>query len=213
TLTMMFEGVMHHVDSTGFRETLPSGSTQNMRAGSGIRHGGDMAADPASNVFHEVQLWVTTPSVHKMDAPSINTAQPGEMPIIDRGDHRIEIVTGNVDGVTSPLTTTQPTRVLHVTAEGGARIEVDAIDSAWNALIYVLRGSIVVGGRTLEKFTMVAYDHDGDTVAATAGDAGVELLVLTGLPTGEPIAMGGPWVMNTRDELAQADEDFRAGKF
>jgi len=213
TLTMMFEGVMHHVDSTGFRETLPTGSTQNMRAGSGIQHGGDMAADPTSNVFHEVQLWVTTPAAHKMDEPAINTAQPGDKPILDRGDHRIEVVTGAVDGAASPLTTTQPTRVLHVSADGGAAIVIDEIDPAWNALVYVLRGSIVVDGHTVDEFETVTYANDGDMVTLGAGAAGAELLVLTGLPTEEPIAMGGHWVMNTRDELQRADADFRAGRF
>lgn len=210
TLTIMLEGVMHHVDSTGFREDLPTGSTQNMRAGRGIQHGGDMAADPATGVFHEVQLWVTTPTIRKMDPPAIHTAQPGQKPIIDRGTYQVEVITGTFDGHTSPLDTTQPTRVLHVVAGDGGPIEVEGIPVDWNSLVYVLRGAIETDQVQAVQFETVVYNNDGDRIAVMAR-AGTELLVLTGKPTNEPIAMGGPWVMNTKAELQQAQADYAAG--
>lgn len=210
TLTMMFEGVMYHVDSTGFRETLPTGATQNMNAGSGIQHGGDMAADPESHVFHEVQLWVTTPADAKMDPPAINTAHPGDKPILDRGHYEVEVITGTVDDQTSPLTTQQPTRVLRATTTNGGTIVIDEIDDNWNVFVYVLAGSASVDGRQVPQFSAVNFDRDGTSIEFDAGPNS-DILVLTGQPTNEPIVMGGPWVMNTQAELAQADADFEAG--
>ncbi|MGI9600335.1 MAG: pirin family protein, partial [Acidimicrobiales bacterium] len=213
TLTMMFEGVMNHLDSTGFGEHLPSGSTQNMVAGRGIQHGGDMAADPDTHTFHEVQLWVTMPAATKMDPPSIESVMRHDKPHIDLGHHTIEVITGSVDGQSSPLRTTQPTRVLRIETSGPGPIVISDIDPDWNAIVYVLRGAVHTTEQRVEAYSTIVFAGDGDTIELQADDQPSEMLVLTGLPTDEPIAMGGPWVMNTKDELRQAQADFEAGLF
>ena len=210
---MMFEGAMFHVDSAGFRETLATGSTQNMVAGSGIQHGGDMAADPGTHVFHEVQLWVNMPAATKMEPPSITSAHAGDKPIIDRGHYSIEVITGTVDGQTSPLATTQPTTVAPIQTTGVGAIAVGDIDADWNVIAYVLRGSIDVAGQHVEQFRSVLFNSDGDTIDLTSTGAGADVLLLTGSPIGEPIVMGGPFVMNTSAEIDQAQADFAAGQF
>ena len=212
TLTMMFEGVMHHVDSTGFRERLDAGATQNMRAGSGIQHGGDMAADPETGRFHEVQLWVTTPAVHKMDPPQIASQSAAETPTVDRSGHRVRVITGEYEGARALLETSQPTRVLRVTADADSEVVVDDVPRHWTGIVYVLAGAVEIEGERVGAFHTVTLDRDGDRIVFRAL-AGSDVLVLTGEPTGEPIVMGGPWVMNAREELAQAHADFEAGRF
>ncbi|MGI9624245.1 MAG: pirin family protein [Acidimicrobiales bacterium] len=213
TLTMMFEGKMFHVDSAGFREELASGSTQNMVAGSGIQHGGDMAADPDTNVFHEVQLWVNMPASTKMEPPSIASARAGNKPRIHFDHYELEVITGTIAGETSPLRTTQPTTIAHIRTKGAGPVVVEGIDPKWNSLLYVLKGSVSVGGAVIESYQTVLFANDGDTVEFEATDPGSEILLMAGQPIGEPIAMGGPYVMNTRAEIEQAESDFAAGMF
>ncbi|MEL7209273.1 MAG: pirin-like C-terminal cupin domain-containing protein, partial [Actinomycetota bacterium] len=185
--------------------------TQNMRAGRGIRHGGDMAADPDTHVFHEVQLWVTTPRRHKMDPPAINTAHAGDKPVVEQDGVVVEVITGAFVGHESPLSTTQPTRVLRVTSPDGGDLVIDDIDETWSAALYVLRGAVVTSGHRATEYQTVVLGPGADL--ALTIEPGAELLIMTAEPTDEPIAMGGPWVMNTREELLQADRDFEAGLF
>lgn len=213
TLTIMFEGEMYHVDTAGFHETLSTGSTQNMVAGSGIQHGGDMAADPNTNVFHEVQLWVNMPAATKMQRPSITSAHTGEKPIVEHAHGTIEVITGTIDGHTSPLATTQPTTVARIQTTSAGPITIAGIDRTWNVVAYVLRGSIHVDAAPAHAYESILFNNDGDDINLTSTAPGADVLLIAGEPIGEPLAMGGPFVMNTNQELAQAESDFAAGKF
>ena len=213
TLTMMFEGIMYHVDTSGFREELNTGSTQNMVAGSGIQHGGDMAADSNTNVFHEVQLWVNMPAATKMQLPSISSAHSGDKPLLDRGHYSIEVITGTVGGETSPLSTTQPTTVLRIQTTGAGPVSIEGIDPGWNSMAYALRGLFEADEQTVDSYQTVLFNNDGDTLELTSLRLGADILILAGEPIDEPVAMGGPFVMNTQAEIAQAEADFASGKF
>jgi redox-sensitive bicupin YhaK (pirin superfamily) len=213
TLTMMFEGIMYHVDTAGFEETVATGSTQNMIAGSGIQHGGSMAADPETSVFHEVQLWVNMPAATKMEPPAIRTAHAGEKPIIEHDHYSIEVITGTIDGQTSPLTTTQPTTVARIQTTGPGPITVGEIDPTWSAVAYVLQGEIEIDGHHLDTYQTALFNNDGSAIQLTSTDSNADILLITGKPIGEPVAMGGPFVMNTQEEIAQAETDFAAGLF
>ncbi|MEM7092614.1 MAG: pirin-like C-terminal cupin domain-containing protein [Actinomycetota bacterium] len=213
TITMMFEGVMHHVDTAGFRETLSTGSTQNMVAGSGIQHGGDMAADPDTNTFHEVQLWINTPAAAKMNPPAISSAHVGEKPILDLGHATIEVITGELHGHRSPLQTTQPTTVLRVQSFGTGSTTVEELDATWNVVAYMLQGAAVINGRTVSQFDTVLFDRAAGAISIDTDDEPADILLLAGKPIGEPVVLGGPFVMNTQAEIDQAHADFAAGRF
>ena len=213
TLTMMFEGTMFHVDSAGFRETLPTGSTQNMIAGSGIQHGGDMAADPNTHLFHEVQLWVNMPAATKMEPPAIKSVRAGDKPILDRGHYSIEVITGTIGAQTSPLRTTQPTTVARIQTTGPGPIVIEGINPDWNAVAYILQGNVEAGGQPVAQFHTIRFNNDSATIELTSTETAADILLITGAPIGEPVAMGGPFVMNTRAEINQAQADFEAGLF
>jgi redox-sensitive bicupin YhaK (pirin superfamily) len=213
TLTIMMEGVMYHIDSAGNTETLATGSTQNMVAGSGIQHGGDMTSDPDTHVFHEIQLWVNMPAATKIRAPSIHSAHDGEKPVVDAGHFTVEVLTGSLFGATSPLATTQPTSIARIRTSGRGPIVIDGIDPTWNALVYVMRGAIDIAGQAIGQFRTVELAQDGSDIALESTGAGADLLLLTGEPIGEPVAMGGPFVMNTWGEIDQANADYGAGRF
>ena len=213
TLTMMFEGTMFHVDSSGFEETLKTGSTQNMIAGSGVQHGGSMAADPDTNVFHEVQLWVNMPAATKMGPPAIRSVHVGDKPIIERGHYSVEVITGTINGQTSPLIPTQPTTVARIQTTGTGPIVISDVDPTWNAVAYILGGSIEAAGQKVAEYQTILFNSDGDTVELTSTGPGADILLITGRPIGEPVAMGGPFVMNTQEEIVKAEADFAAGLF
>ena len=213
TLTMMFEGVMHHVDTAGFRETLATGSTQNMIAGAGIQHGGDMTADPDTNVFHEVQLWVNMPAATKMNPPAIESAHAGDKPILDLGHATIEVITGEIAGRRSPLQTTQPTTVARITSSAAGSVTLDELDPTWNVVVYILQGRAAVNGQEVAEFETVELEQGAGAVVVETTDDPADVLVLAGKPIGEPVVLGGPFVMNTRAEIEQANADFAAGHF
>ncbi len=213
TVTMMFEGVMHHIDTAGFRETLSSGSTQNMIAGSGIQHGGDMAADPDTNVFHEVQLWVNMPATTKMNPPAISSAQAGDKPVLEFGHATLEIITGEIAGRRSPLQTTQPTTIARIQSSAAGAITVDDVDPTWNVVAYVLQGGATVNGHAVSQFDTVLFDQAEGAVIIETGGTPADILILAGEPINEPVVLGGPFVMNTNAEIDQANADFAAGRF
>lgn len=172
-----------------------------------------MAADPETHVFHEVQLWVNMPAATKMEAPSISSAHAGEKPILDRGHYSVEVIAGTIDGQTSPLATTQPTTVARIQTTGPGPITIDGIDPSWNAAIYGLQGTANVAGQTLDPYQTAVLHNDGDSIVLTSTGPGADLLLMTGEAIGEPVVMGGPYVMNTQEEIEQANADFAAGKF
>lgn len=115
----------------------------------------DMAADSDTHVFHEVQLWVNLPAAHKMQPPSITSVHRGDKPILDRGHYRVEVITGTIGGQTSTLGPTQPTTVARIQMTGPGPIAIDDIDGDWNAVAYVLRGSIDAAGHVVEQYRSV----------------------------------------------------------
>ena len=99
-----------------------------------------------------------------------------------------------------------------MTSTDGGRFELDDVPVGWTAAAYALRGAIECGRSAVEQFDLVTFGDDGARLEIGMRP-GSEMLVPTGERTGEPIAMGGPWVMNTRAELDRADADFAAGLF
>lgn len=212
TITFMFEGVMHHVDSLGNKTKLTSGSVQRMNAGKGIQHGGDMEADPTSQRFHEVQLWVNLPASHKMSEPNIHNASIEDIPVIKKDGYDLRVVAGPFMGTQGPIQTTAEMMATQLVNVNGGKIEITGIPAHQNTLIYVLEGSAQVNGTALPAQYTATFNHDGDDILLTS-TPGTQMLLISGKAINEPVAMGGPFVMNTQEEIEQAYADFQAGLF
>jgi redox-sensitive bicupin YhaK (pirin superfamily) len=222
TVTYMIDGTFQHQDSIGGGGLITNGATQWMTAGAGILHIERPPEDliASGGLFHGIQLWVNLPAADKWVPPRYQGIEPHTATLLSSpdGGALLRVIAGEVDGHRGPGATHTPISMVHATLAPGARL-VLPWPSEHNALVYVLAGRGTVGaeGRPFHIGQLAVFGPgDAMVVAAdTAQDSNapsLELLVLGGRPIREPVAHYGPFVMNTRDELAQAFEDFHAGR-
>jgi len=222
TVTYMIDGTMQHRDSIGGGGLIENGGTQWMTAGAGILHieRPPEALVASGGLFHGVQLWVNLPARDKMIDPRYQDITPGEVALVTSHDAGalVRVIAGSVRDVRGPGATHTPITLVHATVSPGAQLELPW-DPSYNALVYALAGSGSIGReRVAIREGQLAVLGAGDYVVAGAEDrtdgrsSALELLVLGGRPIGEPVATYGPFVMNTREELVQAFEDYEAGR-
>jgi quercetin 2,3-dioxygenase len=222
TVTYMIDGTFQHQDSIGGGGLIQNGATQWMTAGSGILH---IERPPeqliaTGGLFHGIQLWVNLPSADKWVDPRYQNIEAGAVSLITTpdGGALVRIIAGSVDNHGGPGSTHTPISMVHATVTPGARLALPW-PREYNALVYALAGHGTVGPDHHPFQTgQLALFGAGDVLELTANatqdsrHAGLDVLILGGKPIGEPVEVYGPFVMNTKDELAQAFEDFHAGK-
>jgi len=222
TVTYMIDGTFRHQDSNGGGGLITNGDTQWMTAGGGILHIEEPpeALVASGGLFHGFQLWVNLPARLKMTVPRYQDIRAGQVALLSSADGGalVRVIAGEVDGHQGPGVTHTPITLLHASLEPGARLRLPW-RADFNALGYVLAGSGTVGQQKRPVRTgQLAAFGPGDVITIAAGDRsegpghGLDILVLGGQPIREPVAAYGPFVMNTRDELVQAFEDYQAGR-
>ncbi|MFY0626912.1 MAG: pirin family protein [Reichenbachiella sp.] len=211
TLTFMFEGRMDHRDSIGNQVRLDSGAVQRMNAGKGIIHGGSMHADQETGRFHEMQLWVNNPQIEKLSEPEVENVSNEDMPFYMDGDNKVRVVTGTFNSITSPMTTKSKVSVAHVIGKPSTMVYED-LPANEKVMVYVLEGNMEINGTRLKQFELADLEFSDGNIEITISE-NTDYLVLVGKPLNEPIAFGGPFVMNTQEEIQQANMDFQLGKF
>jgi len=193
-----------------------------MTAGSGILH---IEAPPealvaSGGLFHGLQLWVNLPAADKWVAPRYQDIKRDQVALLSSDDAGalVRVIAGDLAGTTGPGVTHTPMAMTHVTVSPGAQLTLPW-PRHFNALVYALAGQGTVGAeqRPLAAGQLAALGAgDVVTVAADASQdsrsSAFEVVVLGGRPIREPVAVYGPFVMNTRAELAQAMEDYQAGR-
>ena len=222
TVTYMIDGTMMHQDSHGGGGVITNGDTQWMTAGSGILH---IETPPESLVvsgglFHGFQLWVNLPAKDKFLPPRYQDLRGTDVVLLTTpdGGTLIRLVAGELDGHQGPGSTHTPMTMLHATLSPGARMELPWRKD-YNALVYVLNGNGGFGEeRAPARMGNLAVYGQGDILTISADSEQdsrspeMDVLVLGGRPIREPVAWAGPFVMNTRDELVTAFEDYQAGR-
>ena len=222
TVTYMIDGTFQHQDSIGGGGLITDGDTQWMTAGGGILH---IEAPPerlvaSGGLFHGIQLWVNLPSADKMIAPRYQDIGRSSVALLSSADGGalLRVIAGDVAGHAGPGSTHSPMAMVHATVSPGARVDLPW-PTEFNALVYVLGGAGTVGhgGHAVRTGQLVVLGG-GDSVTITADTAQdsatpqLDVLVLGGRPIGEPVYAYGPFVMNTREVVAQAFEDYQAGR-
>jgi redox-sensitive bicupin YhaK (pirin superfamily) len=218
TVTYILDGAFQHQDSHGGGGMIQDGATQWMTAGGGILH---IETPPeelvvSGGLFHGLQLWVNLPAKDKMTTPAYQNLEGGQVTLVSSADGGalVRIVAGEVGGHKGPGSTHTPITFVHATVAPGARLSLPW-QPDFNSLVYVMSGSGRVGGEGQPiRGGQLAVLGSGDRIQAIAdeGREPLEVIVLGGRPIREPIAWYGPFVMNSKAELAQAMDDYRAGR-
>ena len=222
TVTYMIDGAFEHQDSNGGGGLITNGDTQWMTAGAGILH---IEKPPeklvtTGGLFHGFQLWVNLPAKDKFLPPQYQDLRGGDVRLLASSDGGalVRLIAGDVAGHEGPGRTHTPITMIHATVYPGARLHLPW-RADFNALAYVLNGLGTVGPeRRPINLGQLALFGPGDTISATADphqegrSPTLDLLILGGQPIREPVAWHGPFVMNTRDELVAAFDDFQSGR-
>jgi quercetin 2,3-dioxygenase len=216
TVTIVYDGEVEHLDSTGAGGRIGAGDVQWMTAGSGILHQEFHSREftRQGGRLEMVQLWVNLPAVHKMTSPGYQTLLDTEIPAVDLPDKAgvLRVIAGDYDGHRGPARTFTPMQVwdVRLTEGGTARFE---LPDGWNSMLVVLDGTLMVNDSELARSgELVLLDQAGEGVVVEANNT-AKLLVLAGEPINEPIVGHGPFVMNTDSEIRQAIHDYSTGGF
>ena len=221
TVTYMIDGTFEHQDSAGGGGVITNGDTQWMTAGAGILHieRPPEALVASGGLFHGIQLWVNLPAANKWVAPRYQDIRAGKVAMLSSGDGGalLRVIAGTVGGHSGPGATHTPITLAHATISPGARLVVPW-DPGFNALVYVLAGEGTAGeDRHPVQSGQLAVLGAGYAVELAASSrqeprsSSLEVLLLGGRPIREPVAAYGPFVMNTRAEIAQAFDDYQLG--
>ncbi|MDO0934736.1 pirin family protein [Streptomyces sp. DG2A-72] len=222
TVTYIIDGIFDHQDSNGGGGTITNGDTQWMTAGAGLLH---IEAPPehlvvSGGLFHGLQLWVNLPAKDKMMPPRYQDIRGGNVQLLTSpdGGALLRVIAGELDGHAGPGITHTPITMIHATLAPGAEITLPWRED-FNGLAYVLAGKGAVGPeRRPVQLGQTAVFGAGSALTVRADEQqdshtpDLEVVLLGGQPIREPMAHYGPFVMNTREELQQAFEDFQKGR-
>jgi redox-sensitive bicupin YhaK (pirin superfamily) len=222
TVTYVMDGAMVHHDSNGGGGIIREGATQWMTAGAGILHD-EMPTEEMvrhGGVMHGVQLWVNLPARLKWTPPRYQAIEADALLLLASSDGGalVRVIAGEIGGHKGPGSTWTPIDLVHASVSPGARLRLPWRRD-FSAMVYALAGSGSVGAeaRPLGPHQLAVYGP-GDALTVRASDRAdgpsetLEVLILGGLPIGEPIYHYGPFVMNTHEEIVQAVEDYQQGR-
>lgn len=214
-VTFIFEGGVHHRDSRGNNSTVYAGGAQWMNAGRGIIH----SERPPHDIHQRggrqeiIQLWINTPSQHKMDQPAYFPLQAEDIPVYISPDKLVTagVVAGKLGAVQGKVPTMTPVQAITLTFRPGGKIEIP-IPLEHQAFVYILRGSLRMAGYGLaEAHHALVFNPDGEAVAFEAVEE-TTALFMSGEPIGEKVVAHGPFVMNTETEILEAMRDYQQGR-
>ncbi len=216
TVTIVYQGEVEHRDSTGAGGLIGPGDVQWMTAASGILHEEFHSQDFTSRggTLEMVQLWVNLPARDKMATPGYQTLLDRDIPSVELADKagRVRVIAGEFDGHRGPARTFTTMDVWDVRLNQGGIARFDTSAGHTLALV-VLHGTVLVNGsEVVRESQLVQFDREGSGVEIDANTDAV-LVLLGGEPINEPIVGHGPFVMNSKEEIVQAFNDFNSGRF
>nr|WP_307479324.1 pirin family protein [Cytobacillus purgationiresistens] len=214
TITFVIDGKIDHYDSASGGGTLEAGDLQFMTAGKGVVHN---EAPPEGSSVHLLQLWVNLPSESKMTAPRYQNLRGKDMPVRKERGAEIRVYSGTSDQIVSDTLNYAPVTFVEMIIDSCASISQDLPDS-YNGFIYVLEGSGIFGENEIQaaKGDAMQIDfgsgNDSSSIKVSANEK-LRLVLFAGEPLNEPVVARGPFVMNTEEQIMQAYQDYREGKF
>jgi redox-sensitive bicupin YhaK (pirin superfamily) len=215
TVTFILEGDIMHKDSAGHESIITAGGVQYMTAGRGLIH-----AEVSSPGFKEkgggmeiLQLWLNLPSRLKMTEPRYIGLQKEDIPSLsaDNGKVQINLISGSRNGNKGAFESQTGVQLNTMYFKAGGKLAF-TVPVTHNIFFYIIRGKLVVNGQTVEALHLVEFNNNDENLTIEAQTDSI-LLLGHAKPLNEPVVAQGPFVMNTEQEIQEAYEDYRRGKF
>lgn len=213
TVTFILDGELGHYDSGGHESVIRAGGVQWMTAGSGLIH-----AELSPPEFKQrggpmeiLQLWVNLPAKLKFAKPAYTGLQRADIPVVKLDGGEAQLIAGEWNGARGPAESLIGAFMSVLTLAPGARVTLPAPRDR-NVFFYVVRGALHVSGEAVPHWRLVEFNGDADEIEIEAREQSV-VLFGHAMPFNEPVSSHGPFVMNTREEIIQAIQDYQAGKF
>jgi quercetin 2,3-dioxygenase len=215
TATVVYHGELEHRDSSGAGGKIGPGDVQWMTAAGGIVHEEFHSRDFARNggILQMAQLWINLPAKHKNAKPGYQTLLNSQIPSVPLPENagNVRVIAGEYRGHKGPARTFTPINLWDVRLRAGGSAELPLPDGHTTAVL-VVNGTVNVNGdRDVNEGNLAIFHRSGHAIALRAAKDST-LLVMAGEPINEPIVGSGPFVMNTREEIAQAFKDFQGGR-
>lgn len=208
TISYVYSGYMTHKDSLGNEDTIGDGEVQWMTAGSGILHEEKL---PASERMLGVQLWLNLPAKDKMVPPAYHSIKKAEIEEIDLENGKLRLLAGEFEGRKGYLSKYLPLDYYDIHINPNASIILNT-ESERSVMVFTLLGDAYIGDELVKEKTAVKLTSGGN-VEIKATDKNAQVLFISSTALAEPVAWGGPIVMNTKEELNKAFDDLRKGTF
>ncbi|WP_427983299.1 pirin family protein [Agarivorans sp.] len=211
TVTYILNGRMRHKDNAGHESVIEAGGVQWMNAGRGVIH--SEMPEQQDGLLKGFQLWVNLAAEHKMSAPGYQELSAEQIPQRrDLQGNLIRVIAGQLDNGLQGAVQTQytPASYLDISLVAGADLNL-ALPANDQAFVYVIEGEPSIGQQVLKAYQLGVLSP-GEQLRLQSTEAS-RVLVISGRPINEPIAWGGPFVMNTREEVLQAFDDFQNNRF
>lgn len=215
TVTFILEGDISHKDSSGHESVIGAGGVQWMTAGRGLIHAETSSAEfkKSGGPLEILQLWLNLPGRLKMTDPFYKGLQRDEIPhlSLQEGKVMVDIISGNWEDQNGAFESLTDVHLSTITFQPGAELTL-RVPAEYNIFFYVIRGGLSVNGRHADKLHLVEFENDAEEITVRTEE---EALLLFGhaRPLNEPVVAQGPFVMNTEEEIIQAYDDYRKGKF
>jgi len=211
TFTYMIEGQMEHQDSMGNRGNLRSGDAQWMKAGSGVIH--SEMPQQTDGLMRGFQLWINLPAEFKMDHPEYQEYASADFPVIETEAYCLKVLIGSFAGQQAPIVDeiTQ-VRYFDLQLKAGQKFRLPLVEGR-KQLIYLFEGEGRLEGRYLGLNSLAVLDSDDESVELVATEQGARFILVSGQAINESVVQYGPFVMNSREEIDQALQDFQENSF
>ena len=217
TLTYILNGEEEHFDSQGNYGKINSGGVQWMKAGGGIVHDGNLNVDPQTNdrLTHGFQFWINLPAKNKTESPQHLAIQANEVPqkMLDDGKGWLKVIVGEYEGLASKIPNYSKQFLYHIHLEAWKQFSIVTESGLEYAALLPLQ-NVVINDAEFEKGEFIEFDRSEGTIEINNNsEAAVDIILFGGEKYAEPIVAGGPFVMNSQEEIAQAYRDFHNGKY
>lgn len=211
TVTIALSGKVAHHDSAGNSGIIEQGDVQWMTAGSGILHQEyfEKNFNESGGDFQMVQLWINLPAKDKMTKPKYQAISHSKVPVVEINQNKIKIIAGKFEDISGIANTFSPVEMYIIDLVSDLKLN---FPENYTTMILILDGEIQINGQIIQNNHLVTFEKIGQKIELKTNSK-VNLSVISGEPLDEPIAHYGPFVMNTKQQLVEAIEDFNTGKF